>query len=77
LNKAVQITSINKPEKRSVVWWGMASNGDKNYQWFYWPRKWLHLHEQDEENPRSWSNVDPPPNAKRAVLKAIRAAKVS
>ena len=29
----MKITSINKPMKRGRLWWGMASDGDKNYEW--------------------------------------------
>jgi hypothetical protein len=68
----VIITSV---EKGSGIWHGTAMLDNKNLKWFYSPRRMFDVQEQDERNPRCWMNVDPPHGAKRAVLKAIRAAK--
>ena len=35
--QALKITTINKPMKRCAMWWGIAIDGDKNYEWFYEP----------------------------------------
>jgi hypothetical protein len=66
------ITSI---ETHPGCWAGSASDGAKNYLWYYWPRSRLHFQEQDEINPRCWMNVDTPDGFKRAVLKAVREAR--
>ncbi len=71
----MKITAINKPMKRCTQWWGTAIDGDKNYEWFYQPRRWLHMREEDPGIPGCFMNVNPPPPAKQAVLTAIRAAK--
>jgi len=70
----MKVTGIEKPlpTPAAPVWSGTATEAGKNLQWFYWPRNWLHVREQDEINPRCWLNVDPPSDAKRAVLKAVR-----
>src|ERR1700691_1492676 len=72
--KGMKITRVEKPlpPPAAAIWHGTSIDGSRNLQWFYWPRHWLHVREQDEINPRCWMNVDPPPGAKRAVLKAIR-----
>jgi hypothetical protein len=59
------------------MWHGTASEGDKNYMWYYRPRSLLKFTEQERYIPDCWMNVDPPHGAKPAVLKAIRAAKRS
>jgi hypothetical protein len=72
----MQITSIKKahPKPAAPIWSGTAVDGSKNYEWFYWPRCWLHVREQDKLVPQAWMNVDPPDGAKKAVLKAVRDA---
>jgi hypothetical protein len=70
-----QITNINEPVKRCTQWWGIASAGTENYQWFYEPRLWLHMRRQEPLIPKCWMNIDPPHGARRAVLKAIREAR--
>ena len=65
----MMITSI---EHSGSGWNGAASDGGKNYLWYYWPRRSLRFQEQDEINPRAWMTVDPPHGAKPAVLKAVR-----
>ena len=72
---ALKITSINTPMARCTQWSGMASAGDKNYEWFYEPRSYLHMREQDGRNPRCWMNIEPLKGARRVVLSAVRAAR--
>jgi|SRR5580692_6223280 hypothetical protein len=68
----MKITSANNGKYGQ--WWGTAIDGDDKYQWFYTPRSRFAV--RIEERPRMWSNIDnPPPSAKRAVLKAIRASR--
>jgi hypothetical protein len=71
----MKITSIAKPDPGANIWSGKAKIGNRNLEWFYWPRHWLHVREQDEINPRCWMNVDPPAGARPAVLKAVRLAR--
>jgi hypothetical protein len=73
----MKITSINKPMKRCTMWWGEATEGEKNYHWFFTPRRFLQLQVQDEVNPRCWMNIEPPDGARHIVLKAIRVAKAA
>jgi hypothetical protein len=55
-------------------WWGTAIDGDDKLEWFYLPRRYLHL--RREERPGMWMNIDDSqPSAKRAVLKSISAAR--
>jgi hypothetical protein len=70
-------TKITKIEKHagSGIWRGVASGSAGNYLWFYTPRGSLCFQKQDERNPRCWMNVDPPDDARKIVLKAVRAAK--
>jgi hypothetical protein len=72
----MKITSTNnEPAKYGSLWWGTAIDGDDKLEWFYQPRLYLHLRREERG---AWMNIDdPPPSAKRAVLKSIRAAKVS
>lgn len=70
----VKITRIER-HAASGMWHGMATGAAKNYEWFYQPRSFLHMREQDDINPRCWMNVEPPTSAKPAVLRAIRTAK--
>jgi hypothetical protein len=73
----MKITRIDKPlpMPAAPVWSGAASDGSRNFLWYYWPRHWLNVQEQDEINPRCWMNIDPPAGAKKAVLKAVREAR--
>jgi hypothetical protein len=71
----MKITGLNKPKKLNPVWSGTATDGDKNYEWFYWPRFFVHIREQDETNPRCWMNIEPSDGAKRIIRSAVRAAK--
>jgi hypothetical protein len=72
----MQITSIER-HAGSGQWLGTAHDGAKNYLWYYQPRSFLHMQEQDERNPRCWMNVEPPDGARQIVLKAVRAAKAA
>jgi hypothetical protein len=69
------ITGIDKPHPRPAApaWSGTAVQDGRNLKWYYWPRHWLHVQEQDERNPRCWMNAEPSAGARRAVQKAIRA----
>jgi hypothetical protein len=73
----MKITSIEKPlpQPAAPIWSGTAVDGSRNFEWFFWPRHWLHVREQDKTCPRAWINVDPPTGAKKAVLKAVRAVR--
>lgn len=72
----MKITSAkNEPAKYGSLWWGTAIDGAEKIEWFYQPR--LYLHTCKEERPGMWMNFDPVPEAKAAVLKAIRAAKAA
>jgi len=74
LPTALTITSINnEPAKYGNLWWGDAVEGDDKLEWFYQPRRYLHM--RREERPGMWINEDPSPTARRLVLKSIRAAK--
>jgi hypothetical protein len=73
----MKITGIEnpRPQPAAPIWSGTATNAGKNLLWYYWPRHWLHVQEQDEINPRCWMNVDPPAGAKKGVLRAVREAR--
>jgi hypothetical protein len=74
----MKITGIKRPlpKPAAPIWSGTATTeAGKNLLWYYWPRHWLHVQEQDEINPRCWMNVDPPAGAKKAVLRAVREAR--
>jgi hypothetical protein len=72
----MKITGIKRPlpKPAAPIWTGTATAAGKNLIWYYWPRHWLHVQEQDEINPHCWMNVDPPGGVKKAVLKAVREA---
>jgi len=72
----MNITSIER-HAGSGMWHGTATHAGKNCMWYFRPRSWLHVHEQDERNPRCWMNVEPPDNARQIVLKAVRTAKAA
>jgi hypothetical protein len=71
----MMITGIERPPAGSTIWSGTAEQGSQKLQWFYWPRNWLHVREQDSINPKCWMNIEPPDGAKQAVLKAVREAR--
>jgi hypothetical protein len=71
----IEITTIKKPDQGSSIWSGKASIGKRRLMWFYSPRQWLHVQEQDHINPKCWMNIDPPEGARDAVLRAIRKVK--
>jgi hypothetical protein len=50
----MKITGIEKPlpTPAAPIWSGTAVDGSRNFQWFYWPRHWLHVREQDKTCPR-------------------------
>jgi hypothetical protein len=73
----MKITSIEKPDPGATIWSGRAKIERRNVLWFYWPRNWLHVQEQDGRNPRSWMNIETPEGFHEEVLKAIRRAKRS
>src|SRR5229473_8579641 len=58
-----KITSIEKPDRGANIWSGKANDGERNFLWFYWPRNWMHVQEQDDRNRRCWMNIDPPAGA--------------
>ncbi|TYL91327.1 hypothetical protein FXB40_28925 [Bradyrhizobium rifense] len=71
---SMNITSIER-HAGSGMWHGTAVHEGRSLMWYYRPRSWLHVHEQDERNPKCWMNVDPPPGARHLVVHAVRAAK--
>ena len=71
----MKITGIKK-HRGAGMWYGSAVEGGKRFQWYYRPRSLFHMTEEEGSIPNSWMNVHPPVGAKRAVLRAIRAAKV-
>lgn len=70
----MKITSIEKPDQGATIWSGMASIGKRRLIWFYWPRHWLRVREQQPNDPRCWLDIEPPDGAKQAVLKTVREA---
>jgi hypothetical protein len=56
--KIISIANLARPGAN--IWSGTARIGRRNFLWFYWPRNWLHVQEQDGRNPRCWMNIDPP-----------------
>jgi hypothetical protein len=75
----MEVTSVEKPLPRPAapIWSGNAEIGTRNLEWFYWPRHWLHVREQEPNNPRCWMNIETPEGFREEVLKAIRSAKQS
>jgi hypothetical protein len=73
----MKITKIDKPDQGATVWSGRAKTGTRTLEWFYWPRHWLHVREQQPGNPRVWINIEPPEGLKQQVLNAVRRAKRS
>jgi hypothetical protein len=73
----MKITSIEKLDRGATIWRGTAKIGRRNSLWFYWPRSWLHVQEQDRRNPRCWMNIETPEGFREEVLKAIRRVKRS
>jgi hypothetical protein len=71
----VKITSIEKPDLGATVWSGKAKIGTRNLEWFYWPRNWLHVREQDERNPRCFMNIETPEGLREEILRAVRRSK--
>jgi hypothetical protein len=69
------ITSVVKPNQGANIWSGTATIGPRNFLWFYWPRNWLHVQEQDGRIPQCWMNVEAPAGAREQVQRAIRRAK--
>ena len=71
----MMITSIKKHEG-SGQWYGFASIGSQNYEWFYGggTSGRLHVRGQDDLVPRAWMNCEPPEGIKKAILAAIREA---
>jgi hypothetical protein len=67
----VEVTTI----ERGTIWHGTANGEAKSYLWYYEPRRFLHLMEQDARNPRCWMYVEPPDGFRQIVLKAIRSAR--
>jgi hypothetical protein len=72
----MQITSIER-HAGSGMWHGTAIVGGKNHTWFYRPRSFLRMAEQDEINPRCFMNIEPPDGARQIVLRAVRMAKAA
>jgi hypothetical protein len=70
-----KITSIEKPDPGATIMSGAAKIGTRSLQWFYWPRNWLHVREQDRRNPHCWMNIETPEGFREEVLKAVRRAK--
>jgi len=73
----MKITSINKPMKRCIMWWGTAIEGDKNYEWFYQPRSRFMIRKEEPGISGCFMNIDPPHGARRKIVKAVRAAKTA
>jgi hypothetical protein len=70
----IKITSVEKPDRGATIWSGKAKIGTHTLEWFYWPRHWLHVREQDDRNPRCWMNIETPEGFREAVQRAIRKA---
>lgn len=69
------VTKINCPLTGTTVWYGTATGGGNNFEWFYTPRRRFSVRRQEPLMPRSWMDVDPPYGLKRAVLEAVRAVR--
>jgi hypothetical protein len=61
-----------------MQWYGQGSICGQNYEWFYsgGTRGRLVVREQDKLVPQAWMNCEPPGGTKKAILKAIREAKI-
>ncbi|MBB4422298.1 hypothetical protein GGD66_000824 [Bradyrhizobium sp. CIR48] len=70
------ITSIER-HAGSGMWHGTAVHEGRGLMWYYRPRSWLRVQQQDERNPNCWMNVEPPAGARQVVTHAIRTAKAS
>ncbi|MEY9590576.1 hypothetical protein ABIA06_002867 [Bradyrhizobium yuanmingense] len=70
------ITSIER-HTGSGMWHGTAIHEGKRLMWYFRPRSWLHVHEQDKRNPDCWMNVEPPVGARQVVMRAVRTAKTA
>jgi hypothetical protein len=70
---SMNITSIEM-HAGSGMWHGTATHAGKHLLWYFRPRSWLHVQEQDDINPRCWMNVDAPQGMRQIILKAIRTA---
>jgi hypothetical protein len=73
----IEVTSVAKPDAGATIWSGKARIGKRNLEWFYRPRGWLHVREQDPGIPRCWVNIETPDGAREVVLRAVRKAKRS
>lgn len=72
--RTMDILTVEK-HSGSGQWFGEAVHEGRRYKWYYRPRGWLHVHEQDERNPRCWMNISPTAGMRTAVLKAVRTAR--
>jgi hypothetical protein len=69
----MQVTSI---ETMGQVASGYAVAGAQKLEWFYRPGGFFRVREQQRDIPDCWMNIDPPVGARRAVLAALRAARL-
>ena len=71
----MKVTSINhEPGQYGPIWWGTATKGDDNIEWFYEPG--ISLNVRREVHLGMWMPMRPTPRAiKLAVLEAVRNSK--
>jgi hypothetical protein len=69
----MQVTGI---ETMDQVASGYAVAGARKLEWFYRPGGFFRVREEQRDIPGCWMNIDPPVGAKRAVLAALRAARL-
>jgi hypothetical protein len=71
----MKITTIENAG--SGMWHGTAIDGDKNYEWFYQPRSRFMIRKEEPGIPGCFMNIEPPQDARRKVVRAVRAAKAA
>jgi hypothetical protein len=74
-DRRIQVTAVRKPLKGCAQWSGAASNEVSNFEWFYEPRGRFAMRRQEPSSPNCWMYCEPPEGARRAVVKAVRAAR--
>jgi hypothetical protein len=72
----LEVTSVTAPLRRGTMWSGTARDDSSQYEWFYEPRGRFSMMRQEPRMPTCWMNCRPPDGARRAVVRAVRSARV-